>query len=789
VRRVITLPIHRPALSWLLRAQNRTKSIKKIQEMASTASKSLGALFEGDDGTDSEFLRKTFNSVDKDGGGSISREELRELSKLTGRELSEQQLDAALAEMDQDGSGEVDFEEFEVWHKHMGDDEKLVREAFESTDVDGSGYLDKWEMETVLMELGMTTTRVELDEIMAEIDDDGSGEIEFDEFYKWWTEYQAKQTVKKYEDPMANYRRTMFDKACSLQFDGGAVTGDDEISRGDLAALMESLGRELSKAELKWCFSVMDNDDSGSISFEEFDQWYEFLLEGDMGLQSFFGALDTDETGILAAELVKSTVQQLCQMEGGADPDAEPIQEFLGDHQHGCELETLKDWWKAYRVEQLDRMGDEDGQIKFRQRSPRSDDEVGQGDEVQVERTESMSDMSHLNDNDRLLHQMRQEKDDTSSGGVYIPLHLMQEDTTLAEKYEKIAEEARDTGHVETAKKAMSAAAQAAEAAAAMKAIDKTQDKVKEVHVPDDVDPPGSRPSSRPGSRPGSRRHGKQKHQDSEVESGGRFAGTLPPGVSFADGADDELPDAPVRLQDPPTSAKKPKRAGSPRRAGEAGRRSRSVSPAGRPGGDRSRSVSPSVSPRSVSPIAGSLRQSAPAPLSPKDTKEALKVEKTPMSPKEEPGKKSRTPSPNKGRRKTASPGKGKRRKKKKKKGATDGEDLEVVPPEEWRTLPTSNLLDVTDDVRPSHQMLSLLVFCTVRLTLHLLWVQRDLSPQQEQALRHLAATPEMITRTLEESKALIADSGPAPFKPPRSRSKSRSPNSRGHTGSSRGKP
>ena len=49
----------------------------------------------------------------------------------------------------------------------------------------------------------------------------------------------------------------------------------------------------------------MDNDDSGSISFEEFDQWYEFLLEGDMGLQSFFGALDTDETGILAAELVK----------------------------------------------------------------------------------------------------------------------------------------------------------------------------------------------------------------------------------------------------------------------------------------------------------------------------------------------------------------------------------------------------------------------------------------------------------------------------------------------------
>ena len=165
-------------------------------------------------------------------------------------------------------------------------------------------------------------------------------------------------------------------------------------------------------------------------------------------------------------------------------------------------------------------------------------------------------------------------------------------------------------------------------------------------------------------------------------------------------------------------------------------------------------------------------------------------MEKTPMSPKEEPGKKSRTPSPNKGRRKTASPGKGKRRKKKKKKGATDGEDLEVVPPEEWRTLPTSNLLDVTDDVRPSHQMFtSLLVFCTVRLTLHLLCVQRDLSPQQEQALRHLAATPEMITRTLEESKALIADSGPAPFKPPRSRSKSRSPNSRGHTGSSRGKP
>ena len=59
----------------------------------------------------SEF-REIFNLVDKDGGGSITGEELGELMDTLGIEASPEEVDAMIREIDADGSGEIDFEEF-----------------------------------------------------------------------------------------------------------------------------------------------------------------------------------------------------------------------------------------------------------------------------------------------------------------------------------------------------------------------------------------------------------------------------------------------------------------------------------------------------------------------------------------------------------------------------------------------------------------------------------------------------------------------------------------------------
>ena len=69
------------------------------------------------DVSDDEFkqLKKLFNEIDDDGSGLLERDEVRELADNLGVTLSTAELDEAMAEMDEDRSGEVDFEEFVSW--------------------------------------------------------------------------------------------------------------------------------------------------------------------------------------------------------------------------------------------------------------------------------------------------------------------------------------------------------------------------------------------------------------------------------------------------------------------------------------------------------------------------------------------------------------------------------------------------------------------------------------------------------------------------------------------------
>jgi hypothetical protein len=62
-----------------------------------------------------EGCRTLFGLLDKDNSGFLDKEEVKKLCKEMGRRLGAQQLDDAMAEMDADGSGKVEFEEFEQW--------------------------------------------------------------------------------------------------------------------------------------------------------------------------------------------------------------------------------------------------------------------------------------------------------------------------------------------------------------------------------------------------------------------------------------------------------------------------------------------------------------------------------------------------------------------------------------------------------------------------------------------------------------------------------------------------
>ena len=63
-------------------------------------------------------FREIFNLVDKDGGGTISQDELGELMDTLGIEASPEEIDAMIREIDSNGTGEIDFEgDFEIAYK------------------------------------------------------------------------------------------------------------------------------------------------------------------------------------------------------------------------------------------------------------------------------------------------------------------------------------------------------------------------------------------------------------------------------------------------------------------------------------------------------------------------------------------------------------------------------------------------------------------------------------------------------------------------------------------------
>lgn len=59
---------------------------------------------------------------------------------------------------------------------------KKLRETFGLFDTSGDGSIDKWELAKVLIALGQSPTEHDLDEMIATVDENHDGEIQFGEF-------------------------------------------------------------------------------------------------------------------------------------------------------------------------------------------------------------------------------------------------------------------------------------------------------------------------------------------------------------------------------------------------------------------------------------------------------------------------------------------------------------------------------------------------------------------------------------------------------------------------------
>jgi len=132
-------------------------------------------------------FKEAFLLFDKDGDGTITTKELGTVMRSLGQTPTEAELHDMINEVDNDGSGTIDFAEFlSLMSKKMkdADSEEELMEAFKVFDKDGNGFISAAELRHVMTNLGEKLTEEEVEEMIKEADFDGDGQVNYDEFVK-----------------------------------------------------------------------------------------------------------------------------------------------------------------------------------------------------------------------------------------------------------------------------------------------------------------------------------------------------------------------------------------------------------------------------------------------------------------------------------------------------------------------------------------------------------------------------------------------------------------------------
>jgi len=133
-----------------------------------------------------EELERAFKAIDKNGDGKLSKEEILEgYEEFLGKPMNIEEVDKLFDAIDTDGSGSIDYTEFVVAtisEKNLLTKERLEA-SFKMFDRDNSGSISADEIKEVLAK-GKNTSAATIENIIKEVDENGDGEISFEEFSK-----------------------------------------------------------------------------------------------------------------------------------------------------------------------------------------------------------------------------------------------------------------------------------------------------------------------------------------------------------------------------------------------------------------------------------------------------------------------------------------------------------------------------------------------------------------------------------------------------------------------------
>jgi len=145
---------------------------------------------------DIESLQNTFRSLDQNGDGVLSTEEIRQGLTKQGMKVPKA-LEDLIKSVDMNGSGSLDYTEFLAasMEKKLYMQRDVCWNAFRTFDLNGDGKITRDELSQVLNGNSVKTTLGEdkIESLIREVDQDGDGEIDFEEFVAMMTPQASPQ--------------------------------------------------------------------------------------------------------------------------------------------------------------------------------------------------------------------------------------------------------------------------------------------------------------------------------------------------------------------------------------------------------------------------------------------------------------------------------------------------------------------------------------------------------------------------------------------------------------------
>lgn len=170
-----------------------------------------------------------------------------------------------------------------------------LRKTFKYFDRDGSGGIDFEEFQRAMDLMGFQFSDIQLLALFARYDDSCTGEVDYNEFVEKVMESDFKKIVPSQKKNLNKLVSTAFGSNGGIGTDGEQILADDEDSDMDEEEL-----EEFRRTEVRKLFDLIDRDDSQSIERSEVGMLLKALGRSDVNQRSIeegFQRLDTDNSG------------------------------------------------------------------------------------------------------------------------------------------------------------------------------------------------------------------------------------------------------------------------------------------------------------------------------------------------------------------------------------------------------------------------------------------------------------------------------------------------------------